>query len=309
VLDVDVVYLPDGSTRPAPGLRHFGDIAQLAFDLKLGTTVSPGRTDEGVVVLTDAAAAQLDIHLTDLPSEGDSRSTAFASQHRNHPALLAALADGWATSSPRGEDPTIRGWTKLWPAAGGDGVFITFASLLPPAITAGGAGPESIGRRLGEFARLMGTSWHVSGHSIGLDLMRALRVKRAEEFVTHEVPRVARTMVDPDLDWCRPPSETFGEPSMQYVHAYDRGGSYLALGISGGGMFGVFLFLTYYLQRTLGYSPIETGLAFLPMLGAVMLTATMSTAVLLPRLGPRPLIPLPSTTVAPTRSPLVVWFS
>ena len=39
------------------------------------------------------------------------------------------------------------------------------------------------------------------------------------------------------------------------------------IGISGAGMFGVFLFLTYYLQQTLGFSPIETGLAFLPMIG------------------------------------------
>ena len=45
----------------------------------------------------------------------------------------------------------------------------------------------------------------------------------------------------------------------------DRGGSYLAIGISGAGMFGVFLFLTYYLQQTLGFSPIQTGLGFLPM--------------------------------------------
>jgi predicted MFS family arabinose efflux permease len=70
----------------------------------------------------------------------------------------------------------------------------------------------------------------------------------------------------------------------------NRGGSYLAIGIAGAGMFGVFLFLTYYLQQTLGYTPIETGFAFLPMLGAVMLTATMSTAALLPRVGPRPLL-------------------
>jgi len=72
----------------------------------------------------------------------------------------------------------------------------------------------------------------------------------------------------------------------------NRGGSYLATGIAGAGMFGVFLFLTYYLQQTLGYSPIQTGFAFLPMLGALVLTATMSTAMLLPRVGPRPLVSL-----------------
>ena len=39
-------------------------------------------------------------------------------------------------------------------------------------------------------------------------------------------------------------------------------------------MFAVFLFLTYYLQLTKGFSPIETGLAFLPMTAAIMITAT-----------------------------------
>src|SRR3954469_2326715 len=45
----------------------------------------------------------------------------------------------------------------------------------------------------------------------------------------------------------------------------NRGGAYAAVLVVGAGMFGVFLFLTYYLQQTLGFSPIETGLAFLPM--------------------------------------------
>ena len=72
----------------------------------------------------------------------------------------------------------------------------------------------------------------------------------------------------------------------------DRGGAYLAIGISGAGMFGVFLFLTYYLQQTLGFSPIQTGLAFLPMSAAIMVTATTATTVLVPRVGPRPLVTL-----------------
>jgi EmrB/QacA subfamily drug resistance transporter len=70
----------------------------------------------------------------------------------------------------------------------------------------------------------------------------------------------------------------------------NRGGSYLGVGIVGAGMFGVFLFLTYYLQQTLGFSPIETGFAFLPMVGAVMVTGPMATTRLLPRTGPRPLL-------------------
>jgi EmrB/QacA subfamily drug resistance transporter len=67
----------------------------------------------------------------------------------------------------------------------------------------------------------------------------------------------------------------------------DRGGSYLAVFITGAGMFGCFLFVTYYLQDMLGYSPVRTGLAFLPMVASVMLAAQISTILLLPRIGPQ----------------------
>jgi EmrB/QacA subfamily drug resistance transporter len=70
-----------------------------------------------------------------------------------------------------------------------------------------------------------------------------------------------------------------------------RGGAYLAIGLSAVGMFGIFLFLTYYMQLTLGYSPVTTGLAFLPMIAAVMASSTTCSGVLMPRLGPRPLVP------------------
>ena len=70
----------------------------------------------------------------------------------------------------------------------------------------------------------------------------------------------------------------------------NRGGAYLSILISGAGMFGIFLFLTYYLQQTLHYSPVVTGLAFLPMVGMIMLFANLSTIVFMPRVGPRPLV-------------------
>jgi EmrB/QacA subfamily drug resistance transporter len=70
----------------------------------------------------------------------------------------------------------------------------------------------------------------------------------------------------------------------------DRGGSYLAVGLSGIAIFGVFLFLTFYLQQNLGLSPVKTGLAFLPMTFAIMLSATISQTKLLPKVGPRRLV-------------------
>jgi EmrB/QacA subfamily drug resistance transporter len=69
-----------------------------------------------------------------------------------------------------------------------------------------------------------------------------------------------------------------------------RGGAYLAIGLSAIGVFGIFLFLTYYLQETLAYSPVRSGLAFLPMVAAIVLASTTSSGVLMPRVGPRPLV-------------------
>jgi hypothetical protein len=71
-----------------------------------------------------------------------------------------------------------------------------------------------------------------------------------------------------------------------------RGGAYLAIGLSAIGVFGIFLFLTYYLQLTLAYSPVKSGLAFLPMIAAIVAASTTSSGVLMPRVGPRPLVPV-----------------
>jgi len=79
---------------------------------------------------------------------------------------------------------------------------------------------------------------------------------------------------------------------LRVVTERNRGASFLAMFITGAGIFGVFLFLTYYLQLTLHYSPVKTGLAFLPMIGALMVAAQLATITLLPRIGPRPIVPV-----------------
>ena len=71
-----------------------------------------------------------------------------------------------------------------------------------------------------------------------------------------------------------------------------RGGSLLVMLFNSVGIFGVFLFLTYYLQGTLRFSPVKTGLAFLPLVGALAAMAQVSNRVLLPRLGPKPIVPI-----------------
>jgi predicted MFS family arabinose efflux permease len=70
----------------------------------------------------------------------------------------------------------------------------------------------------------------------------------------------------------------------------NRGAAYISMLLASAAMFGVFLFLTYYLQQTRGYSPVTTGLAFLPMTAVVMVTAVVATTQLRDRTGPRPLV-------------------
>ena len=69
----------------------------------------------------------------------------------------------------------------------------------------------------------------------------------------------------------------------------NRGGSYLVFLLVGAGLFALFLFLTFYFQQTLGYSPLKSGFAFLPFSGGIIVGAGL-VSQLLPRVGPRPLI-------------------
>ena len=69
-----------------------------------------------------------------------------------------------------------------------------------------------------------------------------------------------------------------------------RGGSYVAVGISGIAIFGTFLFLTFYLQLVKGERPLTTGLLFLPMIGCILLSSNLSSSGRLAKLGPRVLI-------------------
>jgi len=70
----------------------------------------------------------------------------------------------------------------------------------------------------------------------------------------------------------------------------NRGAAYLTLFLGQAGVFALFLFLTYYFQDVLGYSPIKTGIAFLPMMGAIVVVATLTQSVLVQHLTLRVII-------------------
>jgi EmrB/QacA subfamily drug resistance transporter len=77
---------------------------------------------------------------------------------------------------------------------------------------------------------------------------------------------------------------------MRVVLNRHRGGSFLSMFFCGAGMFAFFFFLTFYLQGTLGYTPVRTGIAFLANVAALVIAAQFSTNLLLHRFGPRPVV-------------------
>ena len=70
----------------------------------------------------------------------------------------------------------------------------------------------------------------------------------------------------------------------------NRGGAYVTMLINGAGIFGVFLFLVYYMQTGLGYSAIRSGVALLPMVMLTAVTTIVGNVALTPRFGPKPLV-------------------
>jgi hypothetical protein len=70
----------------------------------------------------------------------------------------------------------------------------------------------------------------------------------------------------------------------------NRGGAYLTMLIFGSALFGIFLFLIYYMQLNLGYSAVKSGVALLPMVVVIGVMANVGNIVLMPRFGPKPLV-------------------
>lgn len=77
---------------------------------------------------------------------------------------------------------------------------------------------------------------------------------------------------------------------LQIVLDRARGGAFLAVGLPQLAMFGFFLVLTYWYQELLAFTPLQTGLAFLPLAVGIGLGSTVISGLLSTRLAPRALI-------------------
>jgi Na+/melibiose symporter-like transporter len=67
------------------------------------------------------------------------------------------------------------------------------------------------------------------------------------------------------------------------------GASFLVSVLIGAALLGMFLFMTFYLQQTMGYSALRSGVAYLPFSGGIIVAAGIA-AQFLPRVGPRVLM-------------------
>jgi EmrB/QacA subfamily drug resistance transporter len=76
---------------------------------------------------------------------------------------------------------------------------------------------------------------------------------------------------------------------MRVLRSRDRTGSYLIMLCVGTALFGMFFFLTLFVQNVLGYSALRTGIAYLPMIATVMVGSAVASQ-LVTRIGARPLL-------------------
>ncbi len=84
---------------------------------------------------------------------------------------------------------------------------------------------------------------------------------------------------------------------LRLLRSRDRSGAYLIMLCVGTALFGMFFFLTIFVQTVWGYSALRTGVAYLPMMAAIMAMSGAS-AQLIPRIGARPLLLAGSVTAA-----------
>jgi EmrB/QacA subfamily drug resistance transporter len=77
---------------------------------------------------------------------------------------------------------------------------------------------------------------------------------------------------------------------LRIITARTRAASFATIAIMGAGVFAVMIFLTYYLQQVHGYSPMTTGLAYLPMTLSLVVASMLGNVVLRPRVGVRTMV-------------------
>lgn len=236
VADVDAIWCSNGDRvdwdQPLP--THVGELAELAQRLHLGTQVTKWRTENPQLWVTTRLAHAMGIDLAPVhAAEAGKQEQATRAATRGTAAVTQALAEGWQLG---GEGDCLGRWTRVWKPQG----MSTWIVLTPVLaddyaefpLLHDDPEPAQLARRIGKLGGALGFPFHISDSTTGLDLMFALRWKDRDEFFAPHPPcePAALAVLESDLNWCRRPTQE--EQQHQWLHAYDRSGSYLA-GVSG----------------------------------------------------------------------------
>ncbi|MDA0252549.1 MAG: hypothetical protein O2892_15360 [Actinomycetota bacterium] len=242
VLDIDGLWLPDG-TRVEVGdsISHVGDVAQLAWTHKLGFRLTDSYSEPGQIWLTEAVCRAVGIDVDAISRRDPNKSLRELTKGLPFVDLAAAAGFGFGgAGNDKPEKAELGTWTRVYLRDNRDlkGPFI----VLMPGIVRGAdvspiiddAPPAQLAHRLQLFADEMRFPFKVNNGVTGIDLMLESRPKtrspkewRDEVFAPSQTkPPYGIADIEYDFDWSRLPNDE--EAAMGYLHAYDRGGSYMA---------------------------------------------------------------------------------
>jgi hypothetical protein len=243
VLHSDGLWLADG-TCVALGepIMHVGQVAELAYTHHLGYRLTDRFSEPGQVWITEKACQAFGVDVEAI--SGRERAKSLRQLTEGLDFVTLAVEEGWSLGGA-GEDPTahrLGTWTRVY-RDGKRGVMI---ALIPGMgadpdempILADDPTPAQIAHWLGLLADALRFPWKINAGVTAVDLMLQTRTKTWSPQQWRDVVFAPSTTTPPfgimdvesDFNWSRQPSGD--ELTCRYVHAYDRGGSYVA-GIAG----------------------------------------------------------------------------
>ncbi|WP_226963954.1 hypothetical protein [Nostocoides sp. F2B08] len=237
VVDVDGIWLSNGEfmEMPGEGPQHAGDLVRLAQWLSLGTTVTKYLDAAAQVWVGDDLARRMGIDVETIAkaSEQD-RDKVTREVSASSTAVTAARGAGYSFGGKNGD--ALGRWTRLWKGSEKSVWVVLLAAISRDdtnvALMRDEPDHAALARRIGLLADALGHPYQLSGSTTGLDLMTTLRHRDRDRFfpVLEPCPPAQVSNVEADISWCRPPTDE--ELTHEWIHAYDRSGSYLA-GVSG----------------------------------------------------------------------------
>ena len=243
VLHTDGLWLPDGTRIELPEpIVHVGQAAELAYTHHIGYQLTPKFAEPGQIWVTEKACSAFGIDVEAISRRDRAKSLRQLTEGIDFVTL--AVNQGWSLGGA-GEDPNahrLGTWTRVY-REDKRGVMI---ALIPGM----GAGPDEmpiladeptpaqVARRLQLLADALRFPWKINAGVTAVDLMLQTRTKKWSPQEWKQVVFAPSTTsppfgigdVESDFDWSRPPTREEGQ--RRYLHAYDRGGSYVA-GIAG----------------------------------------------------------------------------